>query len=102
MGTNWGRLWLLPVPSKIQHLVLSRDSLTQWCRVIVRESPGQLQTGERGQPSSVPVTVLKRQRAARGEMAPMAEDCDAGGAYRRPLPPTGNLRALAAQRARGR
>ena len=64
--------WLLP-SSKIQHLQLSGDSLTQWRRVIVRESPGQLQTGEGAQPSSVPVTVLKRQRAARHEMAPMAE-----------------------------
>ena len=45
--------------------------MTQWW--IVRESPGQLQTGEGAQPSSVPVTVLKRQRAARHEMAPMAE-----------------------------
>ena len=36
--------------------------------VIVRESPGQLQTGE-GQP----VTVLKRQSGSSHEMAPMAE-----------------------------
>ena len=37
--------------------------------VIVRESPGQLQTGE-GQP----VTVLKRQSGSSHEMAPMAEE----------------------------
>ena len=37
--------------------------------VIVRESPGQLETGE-GQP----VTVLKRQSGSSHEMAPMAEE----------------------------
>ena len=35
----------LPLISNSQHLLLSRDSLTQWWRAIVRESPGQLRPG---------------------------------------------------------
>ena len=57
--------WLLPLPQDSAFTAL-RGQFDPV--VIVRESPGQLQTGE-GQP----VTVLKRQSGSSHEMAPMAE-----------------------------